>query len=116
MRRPRLTRRRILVIIVAIPIVLFGAGYAVLAIMTRNAPPPPSFNRSFAAPYQASLDGIWYDVSCHRRTIAGGWLLPQTADGAPIDLQHLHLGDVRWPALNLLRLQSLTLRRVGRCG
>ncbi len=114
LRRPRFTARRILIAALATPIALFAAGYLVLAIMTRGAPPPPSFSRTVTASYEVAVDGVWHDGDCRKRTIAGGWLLPVSAAGAPVDLTAVKLGDGRWPSQNRLQLGALTLKR-GAC-
>jgi hypothetical protein len=109
--------------VVAAPFVVVGVAYGVFALMTRGAPPPPSFTRPVRAAYDARLDGRWYAKDCAAITIAGGWLLsskPGRGGGAsrvplvsaPVDLTRLHRGG---PPLTIqLHEAAYALRWSGR--
>ncbi len=120
MRRPR--GRRLLVAGVVAAAALFACAYLVLALLNRNAPPPPSFARPVESAFDVRLDGRWYDRRCRLHEIVGGWLL--SAKDAPVDLTRLRVGEppirvsfggeevaVSWPRADVLRLGSDGLRR-----
>jgi hypothetical protein len=111
-----------LIAIVLIVVVAYAAAYAVFAFLTRNAPPPPSFERKPEPSFQVALDGRWYTRDCGSIEIVGGWVLPsavrlfvggeQVRLSEPVDLTQLNRGsspkrlsatlEIRWPRRDVL--------------
>lgn len=68
----------------------YAAAYGVFALLTRGAPPPPSFERSVKPDFAVSLDGRWYIGGCQVVQIVGGWMLPARAS-LPLGRRRLQL-------------------------
>jgi hypothetical protein len=58
----------------------YAGAYAIFAILTRDAPPPPSFALKPKAGFAVALDGRWYTGDCQSIEILGGWILPSRAE------------------------------------
>ena len=79
--RPRRWRRALLGALAAV-VLLVGGAYVALLILTPDAPPAPSFDRTVVPKFAPRIDGEWYGRSCRPFQVIGGWLLPE--DGAPL--------------------------------
>ena len=93
---------------------LIGAAYGAFALLTRDAPPPPSLDRPAAPGFQVALDGRWFDRHCRSLRIVGGWLLPEGAS-TPIDLTDLERnGDAKSIDLRVGGETASAIRWTGR--